>query len=49
VEGSTDSGKSILAQHITYGALTAGKRVIFISKEDTAKGLITNMRGSTGT
>jgi len=43
IEGANDSGKSVLAQQITYGALTAGKRVIFITTEDTAKGLLTNM------
>jgi flagellar protein FlaH len=43
IEEANDSGKSVLAQQIAYGALTAGKRVIFITTEDTAKGLLTNM------
>ena len=43
VEGANDAGKTILAQQVTYGALTAGKRVIYITTEDTVKGLLTNM------
>ncbi|MBN2335515.1 AAA family ATPase [Candidatus Bathyarchaeota archaeon] len=43
VEGANDSGKTVLAQQITYGALTAGKKVIYITTEDTVKGLLTNM------
>ncbi|HDJ21681.1 MAG TPA: flagellar accessory protein FlaH [Candidatus Bathyarchaeota archaeon] len=43
VEGPNDSGKTVMVQQFTYGALTAGKRVLYITTEDTAKGLIKNM------
>ncbi len=43
VEGANDSGKTIIIQQFTYGALTAGKRVLYITTEDTAKGLVNNM------
>ncbi|MFH1180129.1 MAG: ATPase domain-containing protein, partial [Candidatus Bathyarchaeota archaeon] len=43
VEGANDSGKTIIIQQFTYGALTAGKKVLYITTEDTAKGLLNNM------
>lgn len=42
IEGANDSGKTIIAQQITYGALVSNRKVLYIT-EDTAKGLITNM------
>ncbi len=44
MEGPNDSGKTIVAQQIAYGALESGKSVLFISTEDTVKGLMTNMK-----
>ena len=43
VEGANDSGKTIILQQLTYGALTANKKVLYITTEDTAKGLLNNM------
>jgi len=43
LEGANDSGKTIIAQQITYGALVSNRKVLYITAEDTAKGLITNM------
>ncbi|MCW4013461.1 MAG: AAA family ATPase [Candidatus Bathyarchaeota archaeon] len=43
VEGANDSGKTIIIQQITYGALVANKKVLYITTEDTAKGLVNNM------
>jgi len=43
MEGSNDSGKTIFAQQITFGALQARKSVMYITTEDTGKGLISNM------
>lgn len=43
VEGANDSGKTIILQQFTFGALTADKKVLYITTEDTAKGLINNM------
>lgn len=43
IEGPNDSGKSILSQQITYGALSSGFDVLYITTEDTSKGVITNM------
>jgi flagellar protein FlaH len=43
VEGANDSGKTIIIQQFTYGALTANKKVLYITTEDTAKGLLNNM------
>ena len=40
VEGANDSGKTIIIQQITYGALVANKKVLYITTEDTAKGLV---------
>jgi flagellar protein FlaH len=43
MEGANDSGKTIFTQQITYGALQSKKSVMFITTEDTAKGLLSNM------
>ncbi len=43
VEGPNDSGKSVLVQQITYAALKAGLRVLYITTENTVKGLLSNM------
>ena len=43
VEGANDSGKTFILQQFIYGALTANKKVLYITTEDTAKGLINNM------
>ena len=43
VEGANDSGKTIILQQFTYGALTAKKKVLYITTEDTARGLLNNM------
>jgi len=43
VEGANDSGKTIIIQQIAYGALVAKKKVLYITTEDTAKGLVNNM------
>jgi len=43
IEGPNDSGKSILSQQIAYGALSSGFDVLYITTEDTSKGVITNM------
>ncbi len=43
LEGANDTGKSIIAQQISFGALSGGKKLLYISTEETSKGLITNM------
>lgn len=44
IEGHSDSGKSILCQHLTYGALTSGKgNVAYYTTENSIKSLITQM------
>ncbi len=43
LEGANDSGKTIFTQQITFGALQAKKNVLYITTEDTSKGLISNM------
>lgn len=43
VEGPNDSGKTVIVQQFTYGALTSDKKVLYITTEDTAKGLVNNM------
>ncbi len=43
MEGPNDTGKSVIAQQITYGALNSGKKLLYITTESTSKGLITNM------
>lgn len=44
VEGHSDSGKSVLCQHLAHGALTsAGIGVAYYTTENTVKSLITQM------
>jgi len=44
IEGPNDSGKSVLVQQITYAALKSGLRVLYITTENTVKGLLSNMQ-----
>lgn len=44
IEGPNDSGKTIISQQITYGALVNGFKVLFITTEGTSKGLINQMK-----
>ena len=43
IEGPNDSGKSVLCQQICYGALKSGYKVMYITTESTAKGLLMHM------
>ena len=43
VEGASASGKSVLCQHLTYGALVRGLGVTYFTSEHTPRGLITQM------
>ncbi len=43
MEGANDSGKTIFAQQVTYGALQARKSVMYITTEDTGKEIISKM------
>ena len=43
IEGPNDSGKSIIAQQYTYGALNLGFRVLYITTETGTKALINSM------
>ncbi len=43
VEGGNDTGKSVFVQQITYGALQQGYTVSYITTENTARSLITQM------
>ncbi len=44
VEGHSDAGKSVLCQHLTYGALTSTETsVVFYTTENTVKSLISQM------
>ena len=43
IEGQSDAGKSVLSQHFTYGALTAGVGVAYYTTENTVKSLLTQM------
>lgn len=43
IEGDNDSGKSVLSQQITYGALKDGFRVRYITTENTVRSLISQM------
>ena len=44
IEGTPSAGKSVLCQQITYEALMEGHGVAYFTSEDTAKGLIGQMR-----
>ena len=43
IEGPNDSGKSVLAQQYTYGALNLGYKVLYITTETGVKRLIRGM------
>jgi archaeal flagellar protein FlaH len=43
IEGASSAGKSILCQHLTFGALRNGQRVAYFSSEHTTRGLVTQM------
>ncbi|MFC1869706.1 ATPase domain-containing protein [Chloroflexota bacterium] len=44
IEGQSDSGKSVLSQHLAYGALTTAQSgVVYYTTENTAKSLISQM------
>lgn len=44
IEGHSDAGKSVLCQHLAYGALTAtGIKVAYYTTENTVRSLITQM------
>jgi flagellar protein FlaH len=43
MEGANDSGKTVISQQITFGALKQSRGVLFITTEDTTKGFINNM------
>jgi len=43
IEGENASGKSVLAQHIAYGAVKAGMDVRYITTENTVKSLVEQM------
>jgi len=43
IEGDNNSGKSVLIQQITYGALKSGFRVLYITTESTASSLLDQM------
>lgn len=43
IEGANDTGKSIFVQQVTYGALSTGKKLLYITTEETSGGLINNM------
>lgn len=45
IDGENGSGKSVLVQQITYGALRMGYRVLYITTENTVEGLIKQMEG----
>jgi len=44
IEGPNDSGKSVLAQQYTYGALNAGYKLLYITTEIGIRGLLKNMK-----
>jgi len=43
VEGPNNSGKSVLVQQLTWSALNNNLKVLYITTEDTLKGLISHM------
>jgi len=43
VEGSSSAGKSVLCQHLAYGALVAGGSVAYLTSEHTVKSLAAQM------
>jgi len=43
IEGANDTGKSVFAQQLTYGALRSGLKVTYMTTENTVKSLISQM------
>ncbi len=43
IEGQSDAGKSVVAQHLTFGALFSGVGVVYYTAENTVKSLLTQM------
>ena len=43
MEGQPDSGKSVLCQHFSHGALTAKMSMVYYTTENTVKSLMTQM------
>ncbi len=43
MEGQSDSGKSVLCQHLSHGALTAKMSMVYYTTESTVKSLMTQM------
>ena len=43
IEGQSDSGKSVLSQHLVYGALQSKIGVVYYTTENTVKSLLTQM------
>ena len=43
IEGSNDTGKSVFAQQLSYGALLSGLKVTYMTTENTVKTLISQM------
>lgn len=43
IEGQADSGKSVLSQHLTFGALTSNLSVVYYTTENSVKSLISQM------
>ena len=44
LEGDSDSGKSVLCQHLAYGAVRSNVSTVYYSTENTAQSLIFQMR-----
>ena len=43
IEGQSDAGKSVLSQHLTYGALISDSATVYYTTENTVKSLLTQM------
>ena len=43
LEGQSDAGKSVVAQHLTYGALSSGMSMAYYTTENTVKSLMSQM------
>lgn len=43
IEGASDAGKSVLSQHLAYGALLSDLGVAYFTTENTVKSLLTQM------
>ena len=44
IEGQSDSGKSVLVQQLTWGALQDGFRVLIYTTENTTRSLLSQMK-----